>query len=564
MKKFSAFFLAVLTVFCLHLGISSSLAESWPDTIRIGNYYGGNSISSVSFSSKAGLEVGSYVSDSFDAILSVQGGSGIIIRKDAYFIKSSSGVTSSYDPSEGKPYDGETVGPYHIRIGGSVQSYSEARRKADQLLQSGIVAYPVFEDGWYVWTGFYSEGDEASEALKTIADVLGTSDLEVISPSSSRIVVQNSYAQPLLVFCDGQKSRLRVRPISANNPCVLSVNGKQYRGEFEIRRYPDSDLTVINILDIEEYLYGVVPQEIEASAPAEALKAQAVVARTYAYKNLGKYSKWGFDLTNTTSDQVYGGYDAENQATNMAVDQTRGKKILYNGSVISAFYFSSSGGMTEDSENVWGTAYPYLRSVPDPYESGTSYNYNWSRSFTADEIEQILYLSGMDIGDLVSITVEKVSTAGRPIKVTFTGTRSKVTYYRQDVRNLLNLPSNLYTISTSSGSTAGSASKSVYAVTSEGTEQISGLEGRTIITSSGTQVLGSSETFSAVTSAGVTTVSGSSSSSTGTVSGSVYLFTGKGWGHAVGMSQEGAKGFARQGYTYEQIIKHYFTGVTIE
>ena len=102
----------------------------------------------------------------------------------------------------------------------------------------------------------------------------------------------------MLVFSDGQY-KLRVRPLSANNPYVLSVNGKQYRGEFEVRRYPDSDLTVINILNIEEYLYGVVPQELESSAPMEALKAQAVAARTYTYRNLGKYSKWGFDLVNT-------------------------------------------------------------------------------------------------------------------------------------------------------------------------------------------------------------------------------------------------------------------------
>lgn len=555
--------LAVIAAVFLVFGGSSSFAESWPETIRIGLYYGGNSVATVSFGSKAGLEVGAYKNDSFEAILTVQGGTSIIVRKDAYFIKSTNGVTSTFDPSEGKPYEGETLGPYHIQIGDSAQSYSEAREKADLLLLAEVIAYPVYEEnGWYVWTGFYADSETASEALRNLADKLGTSDLKLISPSSSRIVVQNSHGDPLLVFSDGQ-SRLRVRPLAANNPRVLSVSGRQYRGEFEVRRYPDSDLTVINILDIEEYLYGVVPQEIEASSPTEALKAQAVVARTYALRNLGKYGKWGFDLTNTTSDQVYGGYDAEKQATNKAVDETRGKKILYNGSIISAHYFSSSGGMTENSENVWGTAYPYLRSVPDPYESGTSYNYNWTRTFTAEELKQILYSSGMDIGDLVSITIEEVSTAGRPIKVKFTGTKSQVTYYRQDVRTLLNLPSNLYTISTTGGTTGGFAAKSCYVVSSGGTSQIDDLRGSTVVTASGTQLLGSSDSFSAVSSSGVSAISAVSSSS-GSVRGSVYVFTGKGWGHAVGMSQEGAKGFARQGYTYEQILKHYFTGVTIE
>ncbi|HOL85342.1 MAG TPA: SpoIID/LytB domain-containing protein, partial [Thermoclostridium caenicola] len=336
--------------------------------------------------------------------------------------------------------------------------------------------------------------------------------------------------------------------------------------------YLDSDLTVINIVNIEEYLYGVVPQEIEASAPMEAIKAQAVAARTYTYRNLGKYSKWGFDLVDTASDQVYNGYDGEKQATNAAVDQTRGKKILYEGSPISVHYFSSSGGMTEDSANVWGTSLPYLKSVPDPYESGTSYNYTWTKTFTAQELKQILFLSDVDIGDILSVSIEEVSEAGRPIKLKFTGTKGSITYYRQDGRAVLGLPSNNYTIS-SPGSTPAPASGTsgtsgtVYAVTADGSKRGVDLENSVAVTSSGTRTLSDSGTLSAISSGGISTLSSGSrvsSGSTATVTGNVYVFTGKGWGHGVGMSQEGAKGFALQGYTYEQILKHYFTGVTIE
>ena len=226
------------------------------------------------------------------------------------------------------------------------------------------------------------------------------------------------------MFSDYQY-KLWVRPFRQQPICPVGKI-QTVRGEFEVRRYPDSDLTVINILNIEEYLYGVVPQELESSAPMEALKAQAVAARTYTYRNLGKYSKWGFDLVNTVSDQVYAGYDGEKPTTNMAVDQTKGKKILYNGSPISVHYFSSSGGMTENSENVWGTPVAYLKSVPDPYESGDSYNYSWTRTFTALELKQRLFLSDVEIGDIVSITIEEVSNAGRPIKVKFTGTKGQI------------------------------------------------------------------------------------------------------------------------------------------
>jgi len=567
-------FLFLMTFILVFGSTGRAFAARWPETVRIGIYYGNDTVANVSFSTKAGLEVGVFSNDTFQTLLSIPGGSSVIIRKDAYFIKSSSGVTSAYDPSEGKPFEGETLGPYHIQIGDSVADFDAARETADALLALGVVAYPAYEKGWYVWTGFFAEYEMASQELISLANKLGTSNLKVVPVSSARLVVQSSRAEPLLIFSDGSdgKSRLRVRPIKANNPCVLSVNGRQYRGEFEIRRYLDSDLTVINIVNIEEYLYGVVPQEIEASAPMEAIKAQAVAARTYTYRNLGKYSKWGFDLVDTASDQVYNGYDGEKQATNAAVDQTRGKKILYEGSPISVHYFSSSGGMTEDSANVWGTSLPYLKSVPDPYESGTSYNYTWTKTFTAQELKQILFLSDVDIGDILSVSIEEVSEAGRPIKLKFTGTKGSITYYRQDGRTVLGLPSNNYTIS-SPGSTPAPASGTsgtsgtVYAVTADGSKRGVDLENSVAVTSSGTRTLSDSGTLSAISSGGISTLSSGSrvsSGSTATVTGNVYVFTGKGWGHGVGMSQEGAKGFALQGYTYEQILKHYFTGVTIE
>jgi len=581
MKKRFLLVLTVLLAFCLSVGGESLVsAASWPETVRIGLYYGSSTVANVSFQSRAGLEIGSFRNDAFQSILTIQGGSSVIIRRDSFFIKSPGGTISVYNPAEGKPFEGETLGPYHIQIGGSVAGYPDAKASADLYKQFGVTAYPVFEDGWYVWAGFYPDAETANQELKKLADTLGTGNLKLISPSNARLVVQSSLAEPLLVFSDGQY-KLRVRPLPANNPPVLAVNGKQYRGEFEIRRYPDSDLTVINILNIEEYLYGVVPQELEHTAPLEALKAQAVAARTYTYRNLGKYSKWGFDLTNTVSDQVYAGYDGEKTTTNMAVDQTKGKKILYNGSPISVFYFSSSGGRTEDSENVWGTPIAYLRSVPDPYESGDSYNYSWSKTFTAEDLRQILFLSSdVDLGAIQSVTIEEVSAAGRPIKVKFVGTKGQITYYRQDARTVLGLPSNYYTISSGSGSSAGtgtgssgggsSASRTVYAINGDGSVRKVDLPGSVAITASGKTVIGGSGSVYAVTGSGVSVISGSGSGSgsftTGLVEvkGNVYVFTGKGWGHGVGMSQEGAKGFARMGYTYDQILKHYFTGVTIE
>ena len=171
-------------------------------------------------------------------------------------------------------------------------------------------------------------------------------------------------------------------------------------------------MTLINIVNIEQYLYGVVPAEIEADAPLEAIKAQAVAARTYTYRNINRYSKWGFDLVDTVDSQVYRGYDGERATTNQAVNETKGKKMLYNGSLAQVFYFASSGGMTANVKEVWGSEIPYLVSVPDPYESQTSYRYIWEKTLTAEEIKKILFISGVEIGDIVSVSAEEYSPQG--------------------------------------------------------------------------------------------------------------------------------------------------------
>ena len=554
MKRGSLIILAVMMTVSMLIFSSGSnvFAATYPDTVKIGLYYGSDAVPSVSFNSKSGLEIGSFSGGIFTKILTENAGLSTIFRKDAYFIKSVKGVTSEYNPAEGVPFEGEAIGPYHIQFGSSVPDYNSAVSMVEVIKKSGIIAYPVYENGWFVWTGFYPDPEKANSGLITIADKLGTSSLSVIPPSSSRVVVLNASYEPRLIFGDSN-SKLRIKPNDANNPYALSVNGRQYRGDFEIRRYLDSDLTVINILNIEQYLYGVVPEELEASAPIEALKAQAVAARTYTYMNMGKYGKWGFDLSDTTSSQVYSGYDAEKPATNVAVNDTQGKKVLYNGKLASLFYFSSSGGLTEDNVYVWGNDVPYLKSVPDPYESGKSYNYNWTKAFTAEQIKQILFLSGIEIGDIVSVTAEQYSPAGRVTQLKFVGTEGQLTYYRDDGKTLMGLPSQLYTIN------SGSAGSN-FATNSNGSLTAVNLTGATVVSADGTGTLSQSASISVVDSSGVSVLSATS----GTGTAGTFIFTGKGWGHSIGMSQEGAKGFALQGFTYDQILMHYFTGVTVE
>ncbi len=141
----------------------------------------------------------------------------------------------------------------------------------------------------------------------------------------------------------------------------VSTKGKWYRGKLIVKNV-GGKLTVINDIDLESYIKGVVPSEMPASWEYEALKAQAIAARSFALANLGKQSKLGFDLKDNTEDQAYGGASAETNITNKAVDETNGLVLTYDMKIISAYYFASAGGMTNTS--IWGGSAPYLRSVP--------------------------------------------------------------------------------------------------------------------------------------------------------------------------------------------------------
>ena len=428
-----------------------------------------------------------------------------------------------------------------------IQDYGTAMSIVELLESTGVNAYVAYENGWQVWMGFYSDRRAAENDISNVKKTTGYEDIAVVEESNKRVVIYDDNFNVCLVY-GGVDGYLQVRPKKENDPYLLSVNGKRYRNYIEIRRYTDSDMTLINIINIEQYLYGVVPAEIEADAPLEAVKAQAVAARTYTYRNLNRYSNWGFDLTDTVSSQVYNGYDSERQSANRAVDETKGKKMLYNGNLAHVYYFASSGGMTANVKEVWGSEIPYLVSVEDPYESETSSHYIWQKTLSAEEIKKILFISGVEIGDILSVSAENYSPSGRVTELRITGTKGSITYYTQDTRMIFSLNSQKYTIQSAGNAVVRSA---------DGTLKTLSLDGRSVTSKSGTTKLSAYSNTVAVVGSGNNVNKVNMSSNT-------YVFSGRGWGHGVGMSQEGAKGFARQGYNYEQILKHYYQGITVE
>ena len=236
------------------------------------------------------------------------------------------------------------------------------------------------------------------------------------------------------------------KSLESNGVCIIEIDGKKYRGNVEIKRTSSSDMTIINHLSMQEYLYGVVPREIGGNSELEAVKAQAIVARTYAAKNYEKRIKLGFNVYPTTDDQAYGGYEWETKNSNKAVDETDGMVVTYNGDLIGGYYYSTSGGYTEASENVWGGTYPYLKAVPDPYEIYVEGNTTWEVTYTADEIKQKLKSHNINVGDIVDLKILETAESGRVTKLKVVGTAGEEILTKSNTRTFFDLKSQWYTI----------------------------------------------------------------------------------------------------------------------
>lgn len=196
------------------------------------------------------------------------------------------------------------------------------------------------------------------------------------------------------------------------------VDGR-YRGSLQVRVAKRGGLNAINLVGSETYLRGVVPAEIPASWPVEALKAQAVAARSYAFST-AKYGEQ-FDQYADTRSQMYRGISGETRRTDIAVKRTSRRVVTYESRVIPAYFFSTSGGRTENIENVWRGASPrpYLRSVPDPYDTKSPYH-RWEVDFTREELER--KLGSLVKGKLLSIETARTGASPRVIDAVVRGT----------------------------------------------------------------------------------------------------------------------------------------------
>lgn len=289
---------------------------------------------------------------------------------------------------------------------------------------------------------------------------------------------------------------------------MLYLNGRAYPGGFKISK--GSQIMVVNHVPVESYLKGVIPHEMGRlpEEQIEALKAQAVAARSYALAN--RKPRNSYDIVATIWDQVYKGIDRKDRVVDRAVESTRGIVGVYNGKIINAKYSSTCGGITEDNENIWeGNAVPYLRSVRDSGWDGKPFcrfspHYRWERVYDKKQFfevvkKQINSLFGKRPETIEWLRISKRTRTDRVRTIEIQTDKGKFYLNRDNIRQLF-------------ADFRGSVKSLLFWIK---------------------------------------------------IKGNKIIITGRGYGHGVGMCQYGAMEMAKENYNFIQILHHYYTGIRL-
>lgn len=284
---------------------------------------------------------------------------------------------------------------------------------------------------------------------------------------------------------------------------LLSVGGERYRGVVDLFMNPLGVPVVVNELDVEEYLRGVVPRELgpKAYPVVSALKAQSVAARTYSLASKGNYASRGFDVFNDVRSQVYSGAKSEDPLSDRAVSETAGVVATYEGGLIHSFYCSTCGGKTEAYRSIFGGKdLAYLPGGVECPDKSSPYH-SWEEWVDVRRIQSELDRYAK-VGRLKKLKPLVRSSAGRIIEMEFEGDKGKAVLKGNDLRFALGLRSNYI----------------------QKLSQVTDSEGFI----------------------------------------DRFFVKGKGWGHGVGLCQIGAVELGRRGWGYEEILKHYYRGIHLQ
>ena len=336
------------------------------------------------------------------------------------------------------------------------------------------------------------------------------------------------------------------------------VGQKRYSGKLKIF-VVDNEILVVNILGVEDYLSSVVGSEMPTKWPMEALKAQAIASRTYALKQKGNML---FDIDSTQKNQVYNGLESRTNKTNKAVRSTRSLVLTYKNKLINALFHSSSGGMTENSEDVWENEYPYLSSVKDFDKNNPKLK--WQTRFSNEQLQNLFPI----IGGIKQIEILNITNTGRVKNVKVQGYYGSDQISGVDIRKKLNLKSTLVRFQLIEDnenskllSTTKLEDKPITYIVKAG-DNLSDIAYRFNVKSHEIVTLNNIRDPSIININQILLIPRNLVNVSSTEK--ILVVSGYGSGHGVGMSQWGAKYLASKGEKAEKILKHFYSGVHIK
>ena len=230
------------------------------------------------------------------------------------------------------------------------------------------------------------------------------------------------------IMINDKKYPLRRIRLAAAADIALYLDDKvnRYRGALDIILKSNKNFLVVNTVEIEQYIRGVLYHEVSHRWPMEAMNAQAVAARTYALYQMKKNKNDDYDVTGDIYSQVYGGKNSERFRTNIAVKRTTGKILVYNNKILPAYFHASCGGHTENAKNVWGENLPPLAGVPCSF-CALAVHANWKKNYRSKDIQEKLSANGYPMGPIEDIRVVNRNESGRINNLLFTARDGKTT-----------------------------------------------------------------------------------------------------------------------------------------
>ena len=535
-------------------------------TLRIALYFGSTALPSGNLQNVSGFGSGfefGYFNDNREfvpigAFVEDNAISMLMDRNMSWYPGSGGGTGEYREGMEGSP----VVGCFHIQLDNSYNTFEEAKAAAANYESAFVKYYP---GRFAVLIGQYTTREAANNAISSLG--LGSAAVEA-GTSNTISIVKTGTNTILFEYDQGASNFLGVMPRPADGGrCETWFKGYKYRGGFQYARREGALLTVVNYVDVEDYVSGILPYEMNNSWPIEALKAQACCARTYALSSLNRHSAAGADLCTEEHCQVYRGRGSANARTDQAVDETSGMYITYNGELCETYYSSSNGGASESCVNVWGTVRPYLIGVIDPYEADVAARipgYNWTITFTQSEITQRLRDRGYNCATIVSMAVTAYTATGNVLTVTMTDSNGRTWPFtrRGGLITALGVPTQHFNLGNAVWEPGGVYANDPAQLIDPGSQIY-------VVDGSGATVAAQDGNMYAISGEGdIDPVSGESGASSGgsnngMVNG-VFTIRGRGRGHNVGMSQWGAFSMAEyHGKSYVDIIKFYYTGVEV-